>query len=346
MGRISRTSVAMGAVLLCTAAWLPGDALAQSHVIRLTHGMPEQMTSGQHAYAVVLKEIVEAQTGGDIEIRILGANSGGSEREQLQNVQAGITQMALASEITQPSFFEPALVWGIPFLFPSSAVAWEVLDGPFGQRYNEAFLDATGMRVLNHIESGFRSIFNSQKPIRTPADLAGMRIRTGENPVHMEMMSSLGASPTPIAWAEVYGALQQGVVDGMENPPGLFYAMRFFEHQDYLTVNRHLYSVHTAVINEAFFQSLPEQYQAILLEAAEVAKTVGRSTAFLNERVALENLVAEGIDIYVPTPEEFDEFRSLGRPGALELVRAEVGDEWVDGVLTAVEEAQTALQGR
>lgn len=346
MTQMSRITQTIGAALLCSVAWMPGEVQAQSHVIRLTHGMPEQMTSGQHAYAVVLKEIVESLTGGDIEIRILGANAGGSEREQLQNVQMGITQMALVSEITQPSFFEPALVWGIPFLFPSSAVAWEVLDGPFGQQYNQAFLDATGVRIINHIESGFRSIFNSQKAIRSPEDLAGMRIRTGENAVHMALVSGLGGSPTPIAWAEVYGALQQGVVDGMENPPGLFYAMRFFEHQSHLTINRHLYSIHTAVINEAFFQSLPEEYQGILLEAAETAMTVGRSTAFLAERAALENLAAEGIEIYIPTPEEFEAFRDLGQPGAVELVRAEIGDEWVDGVLEAVAEAQARLQGR
>lgn len=344
VSKINAKALLSGAALaIAMAAMAPATADAQDYVIRLSHGMPEEMESGQHAYAVVFKEFVEAQTGGDVEVRILGANVVGAEREQLQSVQTGINQMLLVSEITQPSFFEPALIWGIPFLFPSSAVAWEVLDGPFGERYNQEFLDATGVRILNHIESGFRSIFNSERPIHSPEDLDGLRIRTGENAVHMELMSSLGASPTPISWSEVYTSLQQGVVDGMENPPGLFYSMRFYEHQDYLTVNRHLYSLHSAMINEAFFQSLPEDYQAIVLEGAEVAKTVGRSTAYLAERAALDQLREEGIEVYIPTTEEYEAFRDLGQPNALQLVRDEVGDDWVDGVLTAVDEAAAGL---
>lgn len=339
----SRVLLSSAAVSLVMGTMLTASADAQDYVIRLSHGMPEEMESGQHAYAVIFKEIVEAQSGGDIEVRILGANVVGAEREQLQSVQTGINQMLLVSEITQPSFFEPALIWGIPFLFPSSAVAWEVLDGPFGERYNEEFLDATGVRILNHIESGFRSIFNSERPIQTPEDLEGLRIRTGENAVHMELIESLGGSPTPIAWSEVYTSLQQGVVDGMENPPGLFYSMRFYEHQDYLTVNRHLYSIHSAMINEAFFQSLPEGYQDIVLEAAEVAKTVGRSTAYLAERAALDNLREEGVEVYIPTTEEYEAFRELGQPSALQLVRDELGDDWVDGVLSAVDEASSEL---
>ena len=338
--------MAFGARLLFTLVSFPGVAVAQSHVIRLTHGMPEQMTSGQHAYATIFKEIVEAQTAGDIEVRILGANAGGSEREQIQNVQTGITQMAVASEITQPAFFEPAKIWSIPFLFPSSAVAWEVLDGPFGDEYNDAFREATGVRIVNHIESGFRSIFNSKKEIRSPADLVGMKIRTGENEVHMAFVSGLGGSPTPISWGEVYGALQQGVVDGMENPPGLFYSMRFFEHQSNLTITNHLYSIHSVIMNEAFFQALPEEYRDIVLEASETAKTIGRSATYLAARDALGNLTSEGIEIYYPTPTELAAFRDVGQPPALALVRKDVGDEWVDRLLTAVTDAQTTLHAK
>jgi C4-dicarboxylate-binding protein DctP len=248
------------------------------------------------------------------------------------------------SEITQPFFFKPALVLGTPFLFPSSEVAWAVFDGPWGQKYNEAFRKQTGIRIVGHIESGFRSFFNSKKPIKTPADLAGMKIRTGENAVHMAMVRALGGSPAPVSWTEVYTALQQGVVDGMENPPGLFYSMKFYEQQKYLTLDKHLYSVHTAMINEAFFQGLPADLRGIIMAASELATTIGRSQAYLLERNALEKLKAAGIQIYDPTPAEFAQFRKLGQPAALELVRKEVGNEWVDGVLKAVEEAEKAVR--
>jgi TRAP-type transport system periplasmic protein len=156
-------------------------------------------------------------------------------------------------------------------------------------------------------------------------------------------MKAMGANPTPIAWPEVYTALQQGVVDGMENPPGLFYSMKFHEQQKHLTLNKHLYSLHTAMINEGFFQSLPEDLKKFVVESADLAKTIGRSQAFLLERVALERLKEAGVQIHTPTPAEFDAFRKLGQPPALELVRKEIGNEWVDGALKAVADAEKSL---
>lgn len=332
-----------GAILsIALAGALP--AVAADHVIRLSHGMPEALESGQHAWAIVFKEAVESRSGGKIEVRILGNNSAGNERQQLERVQNGINQMLLVSEITQPFFFKPALVLGMPFLFSSSEVAFAVLDGPFGQRYNEEFRKATGVRVLNHIESGFRSFFNSKREIRTPADLAGLKIRTGENAVHMAMVKALGANPTPISWTEVYNALQQKVVDGMENPPGLFFSMKFHEQQKYLTLNKHLYSVHTAMINEAFFQKFPEDLRATVIVSAGLATTIGRSQAFLLERSAIERLKAAGLQVYTPTQAEFDQFRKLGQPPAIELVRKEIGNEWVDAALRAVTDAEKSLK--
>jgi C4-dicarboxylate-binding protein DctP len=319
-----------------------GVAQAQT-VIRISHGMPEVLESGQHAWAVIFKEAVESGSGGKLEVRILGNNAAGNERQQLERVQNGINQMALVSEITQPFFFKPALVFGMPFLFSTSEVAWEVLDGAFGQRYNEAFFKATGVRIVGHIESGFRSLFNSKHPVKSPEDLKGMKIRTGENAVHMAMIRALGANPTPISWTEVYTALQQKVVDGMENPPGLFFAMKFYEQQKFLTLNRHLYSIHTAMINERFFQGLPADLKGLMLSSAHLATTIGRSQAYLLERSAVDKLRKQGIEVYTPTPQEFDRFRQLGRPPAEQLVRKEIGNEWVDAAVQAVDQAEKKL---
>ncbi len=333
--------VALGGAL---AAGLLMLATAQAQtVIRISHGMPEVMDSGQHAWAVIFKENVESASAGKLEVRILGNNAAGNERQQLERVQNGINQMALVSEITQPFFFKPALVLGMPFLFSSSEVAWHVLDGPFGQRYNDEFRKATGVRIVGHIESGFRSLFNSKHPVKSPEDLKGMKIRTGENAVHMAMIRALGANPTPISWTEVYTALQQKVVDGMENPPGLFYSMKFYEQQKFLTLNRHLYSIHTAMINERFFQGLAPELKRTVLSSAQLATTIGRSQAYLLERSAIEKLKKEGIQVYTPTVPEFDRFRKLGRPPAEQLVRKEIGNDWVDAALKAVDQAEKEL---
>lgn len=335
----TRVLAIAGVMLASLLSWGMVQA-QQATVIRISHGMPETLDSGQHAWALIFKEAVESGAGGRLEVRILGNNTGGNERQQLERVQNGINQMALVSEITQPFFFKPALVLGMPFLFSSSQLAWHVLDGPFGQRYNDEFRKATGVRVLGHIESGFRSVFNSKHVIKTPDDLKGMKIRTGENPVHMAMIRALGANPTPISWTEVYTALQQKVVDGMENPPGLFYSMKFFEQQKFLTLNRHLYSIHTAIINDRFLQGLPNDLKRLVMSSANLATTVGRSQAFLLERSAIESLKKQGVQVYNPTAEEFERFRKLGRPPAEELVRKEIGNDWVDRALRAVDDAE------
>jgi len=346
--RITRPGAGMLGKWLAIAGTLAALSFAQpakaaDYVIRLSHGMPATMEADEHAWATIFKESVEANSGGRIEVRILANNSAGNERQQLQKVQNGINQMTLVSEITQPFFFKPAMVLGIPFLFPSSEVAWTVMDGPFGQRYNEGFLKATGVRVLNHIESGFRSIFNAKRPIHSPADLAGLKIRTGENPVHLAMMKGMGANPTPIPWPEVYTSLQQHVVDGMENPPGLFYTMKFYEQQKYLTLDKHLYSLHSAMINEKFFQSLPPDLKKVVLDAAYLAKTIGRSQGYLLERSAVGKLEAKGIQVYTPTAAQEKEFHDHGQGPALAVVRKNLGDEWVDAILKAVKQAQAQI---
>ena len=348
MQKRPRLQWVMSLFVLTFAALLfvAGGAEGAKYVIKFAHGMPMQMESDQHALAVVFKNIVEAGSGGEIEVRILGANTGGNERQQLERVQTGILEMCNVSEGTQHLFFKPALILGMPFLFGSSSVAWEVMDGPFGKAYDEAFLKGTGVRILGHTESGFRSLFNSKRPIKTPADLRGLKIRTMENPAHMAMMKGLGASPTPIAWTEVYTSLQQKVVDGMENPPGLFYLMKFHEQQKYLTVNRHLYSLHTTMVNEKFFQSLPKKYQDLVTEAARTGTVVGRAVGYIAEMTAVEDLKKKGIEVYVPTPEEYQQFRALGRPPAEKYIRSEIGDDWVDKALKAVAEAEAKVAGR
>lgn len=332
---------AAAAIAALGLSTLPG--YSADVILRLSHTTQENMAQGSHVWATVFKEMVESGSNGAIEVRILGANAAGAEREQLEKTQAGINQMTINSEILMPSFFPPARVLGIPFLFRSNAVAWDVLDGEFGTEFNSAWQDATGLRVLGVMNAGFRSFFNNTKEVQAPADLVGLKIRTGENDAHMAMVRALGGSPVPIAWSEVYTSLQQGVVDGMENPPGLAYAMKFHEHQKYLTLDRHLFSIHAAMINESVFQSLTPEQQVLVKEAARTATIVSRGVVLLDERKALEDLKGAGVEIHEPTVEEYTQFRNLGRPHVEEMVRKDIGDEWVDKLLGSIEAAEASV---
>lgn len=334
---------AAAAALAAAAIGGPTTAAADT-ILRLSHTTAERMDQGSQAWAVIFKEKVEAETGGAVKVQILGANAAGAEREQIQKAQTGINQMTLNSEILMPSFFKPAQVLGIPYLFSSDAVAWEVLDGPFGKDFNEAWRKATGLRIVGVLNAGYRSFFNGKKPVQSPADLKGLKVRTGENQAHIAMVRALGGNPAPIAWSEVYTSLQQGVVDGMENPPGLAYAMKFHEHQKYLTLDRHLFSIHAAMINEKVFQSLTPAQQAIVTEAARTATVIARATVVLNERKALEDLQKAGVQIHTPTQKEYAQFRDLGRPPVEAMVRKEIGNEWVDKLMTNISKAEKAVR--
>ena len=326
------------------AAVPPAEAQQKKILIRSAHHMPETPDSDEHAAAQTFKQIVESKSKGQIEVRVIPNNQIGNEGQGFEQVQNAIIEMDQVSEGTMPRFFKPALLLGLPFLFPSSEVAWDVLDGPFGKEYDEAFRKATGVRILGHGESGFRSMFNRVREIRSPKDMAGMKIRTMENPAHVAMMKGLGANPTPVSWTEVYSALQSGVVDGMENPPGLFYIMKFYEQQKFLSVVKHLYSVHSIIVNDKFFSGLSREHQDLILEAGRAATLAGRKTAVEAETAAIENLKKRGIQVYFPTEAEYNEFRRLGQPGAEKYVREQAGDRWVDLIKKAVVDAEVKLK--
>ncbi|WP_397475993.1 TRAP transporter substrate-binding protein DctP [Pusillimonas sp.] len=338
-----RTTAVAALAAAATFSAIPAGVAAAATTLRISHTTAESMQQGSHVWAVVFKEMVEDRTGGEVKVQILGANAAGGEREQLQKAQTGINQMTINSEILMPSFFKPAQILGIPYLFRSDAVAWQVLDGDFGKEFNDAWRQATGLRILGVMNAGFRSFFNGSKQVQVPGDLKGLKIRTGENQAHIAMVRALGGNPVPIAWSELYTSLQQGVVDGMENPPGLAFAMKLHEHQKHLTLDRHLFSIHAAMINERTFQSLTPEQQAIVYEAAQTATTAARATVLLSERQALKDLEKAGLEIYAPTAEQYEEFRSLGRPPVEEMVRKDVGDEWVDKLLQGIDAAEASV---
>jgi C4-dicarboxylate-binding protein DctP len=122
--------------------------------------------------------------------------------------------------------------------------------------------------------------------------------------------------------------------------------MKFYEHQKYLTVDRHLYSLHTTIINERFFQSLPKKYQDLVTGAARTGTVVGRGVGYIAEMSAIGKLKKKGIQVYAPNHEEYEQFRKLGRPPAEKYIRSKIGDEWVDAALKAVAEAEAKVSGR
>ncbi len=246
--------------------------------------------------ATWFKDDVEKALPGKYDIVVHHSGALGSETQVLQQVQLGTTQMTVCTTGPIEAFAPEIKALEMPFLFPSYAAADKVLDGPIGQDL-AARLAKQGFFALHFLDNGFRNVTNSKHPVKSPADLAGMKIRTMEAPTHLAIWRAIGANPTPMAWP-IFTALQQGVIDGQENPVAIIHAAKLIEAgQKYLTLSRHVYSALVFLANKTFVDTLPEADRKVFLDAARAASLKGRTFIRDNEDKQLAELKAAGMQI-------------------------------------------------
>ena len=299
--------------------------------------------SSAQQFAVYFKTTVENRTGGALKVEIYPANQLGAEREVIEAVRMGSVEMACLSEGAMPGFFPPIQVLGQPYLFKNEAVAWRVLDGPFGQQLAAALRQKTGIRLLGFGENGMRHFTNNVRPIRKPEDLKGLRMRTMETPAHMEMMKALGASPVAVPSPETYTAMQQKLVDGQENPLTVINFFKYDEVQKYLTTDGHIYSPHVIIANDKWFKSLSAEQQGIVQEAVNIGKVVARGTLQNLLVASADTLKKRGMDIYTPSAAEKEAFRKAAQGPVKDWLVKQVGKEWVDRLDAATRDAEKDL---
>ena len=326
-------------LLLAFLAYTGGviSAEAQPITIKIAHSDPVDPCKVQkHAQALAIKSMVESETGGRVKVEVYGAGALGGEREYLEGVNIGTIQMGVASG-PMAGFFKEAMIFDVPYLFASADIVWKVLDGPFGAKLANLLQTKTNMINLTYGETGFRNFTNSLRPIRSPADLKGMKVRVMETPIYMELIKSLGGSPTPIAWPEVYTSLKQKVVDGQENPVSTIQYAKLYEVQKYLTLDGHSYGVDWTVINKNFFGGLPADIKMIVKRAAIISGTINRGVKQLNEKLGTAEL-AKHMEIYSPTPAEKELFRKQAQPAVIKWLKTQIDPGLVDEALKAVDE--------
>jgi TRAP-type transport system periplasmic protein len=329
---------------MCLAVGLGATAVkAATYEIKFAHVDPADVfTSKKGAAGTVFKNIVEAESGGAVSVKLFPAGQLGGERELIEAVKLGTIQMAMVSAAIA-SYYKEAQVLDIPYLFSSAPVAWEVLDGSFGKEMAADCLKKTGLRVLAYGETGFRNFTNSTHPIKSPADMKGMKIRVMESPVYVNMVKGLGALPTPIAWPETYMALQQKVVDGQENPVSVIAANKFYEVQKFITLDGHSYGVDFILINDKFYQSLPKELQQDLKLAAINAGWSGRAIQQINSAIGIAQLQEKGMQVYKPNAAELNAFRQATQKPVIEYIEKQIGKAWIDKLQKAVKDAEAAL---
>ena len=335
---LKQTSMKRTLAASIAAVSLMAAATASAQTLRFAHVDPDDWTSSKKGAAgQVFKNLVEAET--DLTVELYPAGSLGGETELIEGAQDGTISIAMVSG-AYANFCPAVAVTDIPYTFPSAPVAWQVMDGEFGTALAEHCLQQTGLRTLAYGETGFRHFTNSVRPINSPEDMQGLKFRVQTIPLYLEMVSALGGEPQGIAWGEVPTALATGVVDGQENPISVIYGNNFYEFQDYLTLDRHVYGVDHLLINDEIFQSLSEEEQAAVKRAAVVAGTTGRAIQQFNSAEGITKLEAEGMEITQPTAEQMEAFREAAQPPVQAYLSEELGDdaEWIERLSSAVEE--------
>jgi tripartite ATP-independent transporter DctP family solute receptor len=239
---------------------------------------------------------VEKRTNGRYKVQTFYTGSLGGERESVEAVQLGTQELTFTSTGPVPNFVPEAKILDVPFLFRDKAHARAVLDGPIGQEMLAKF-EPKGFKALAWAENGFRHMTNSKREVRAPEDLKGLKMRTMENPVHIAAYKGFGIVTTPMAFPEVFTALQQGTVDGQENPLSVIISAKFEQVQKHLSLTGHVYSPAIFLMNKATFDKLAPADKQAFVEAAKEGAKANRARVDEDDAKGVADLRAKGMTV-------------------------------------------------
>ena len=277
-------------------------------------------------------ETVTAKSGGNIKINLFPGGVLGGDAPNISALQGGTLEMVVMNSGILASQAKEFAVFDFPFMFASSQEADAVVDGPFGKMMLSK-LDAKSIHGLAYWELGFRNITNSKRPITKVDDIAGLKLRVIPNAINIDWVTALGANPTPMAFPEVYAAMEQKAIDGHENPFTVINANKFYEVQKYLAVTNHQYNPQTVIVSKKLWDTLSNDEKKIFSDAAAEAAIYQRKASREQSGAALENLKKNGMQVSEFSPAEMAKFREKMKP-VIEKHSAIVGADVV-GALQA-----------
>jgi tripartite ATP-independent transporter DctP family solute receptor len=284
------------------------------------------------AMATVFKSLVEAGTNGSVLVQTFPSGQLGKDKDVVQQVKAGVIQSGIHSVGGFASVYPLIGVLDIPFAFPNISKTYEVFDGPFGKKLAASIESKTGLHTIGFGDSGgFFQLTNSKRPIHTPADMAGVKIRTMGLDTHKAIITAMGGQPAAIAWSEVYTALQTGVADGQMNPIPIIAFAKFQEVQKYLTLSGHIFAPYVWVMNNDFWNSLTASEKEVVTYAAQSAIVAGRGMGRIIEASdrGLKEL-SKTMKVNTLTAAEKAEFKKVATPAVKKLIVEKFGAEGED----------------
>jgi tripartite ATP-independent transporter DctP family solute receptor len=301
------------ALSLAFAATLTLAQDIQERVIKFGH-----LVQPDHPISLGTKkfaERVEAKSGGKIKVREFGASALGSDTQQISALQGGVQEMVAPSTTVLASLVKEMSLIDFPFALSTPAQVDSLLGGPFGKALYDRLAER-GVIGLDYWETGFRNFTNSRKPITEVEDFKGMKIRVLANPLFVESFSALGANPVPLAFGELYGALESKAVDAQENPYSVVLSSKLHEVQRYMSVTNHVYTANAILISKRFWDKLSEAEKKILRESALEAGIYQRKLSRDSAQADRKALEAKGMKINDVPLTTIAKMRELTRPVA------------------------------
>ncbi len=290
------------------------------------------------------RDEIAKRTNGDVTVEIYWGGALASSNEDIVNgLQTGGFDFNLNGHGTYGDYTDAFFPFSIPYLFLSDEdYAAFVEDPEIFSMVAEKFEADTGIKLLSIWDTGFRNMTSNKGFVKSPDDMKGLKLRTMSDPYQIAAMQTLGAAVTPIAWGDLFTALQQGLCDAQENPILLINSAKLYEVQKYLTLTRHNVSASPITMNKAAFDTLPEKYQQVILEVAKETTAFQREKLYELNEVLMQRLIDNGMEVYDPTPEELAKFQEIVK-GSWPTIAQDVGQERFDFVVNKALAIQESL---
>ena len=325
---------------MVAVAALAAFGVAQAQISERTIKFATQNPKGHPLVMGMEKfaEIVKIKTDGKIKVNLFPGGVLGGDAPNVSALQGGTLEMVTMNSGILASQVKEFAIYDFPFLFGNGREADAVVDGPFGQKMHARLTDK-GIIGLTYWELGFRNMTNSKRPINKVEDLAGLKIRVIPNPINLDWVRALDANPTPMAFPEVYAALESKALDGQENPLSVVAANKFFEVQKHLTLTNHVYNPQSVIISKKFWDALSAQEKKIIADAAVEAGKYQRQVAREAAGTALDGLKKAGMQVTELPAAEMDKLRDKMRPVIAKYAVA-VGQEIVQDIQSELAKAR------
>lgn len=314
----------------------------QSETLRFATTLPEADNPETQAMKA-FEKYVEFHSGGDIDVQLLHGGVGG-DRELLESVRSNIFQMTATTDGALAAFYPKVQVFSTPYLFSSVRSAMKFMnDSAVMDDFVADVSKVTGLQIVGFAADGFRNFVNNKHPIRTPDDVKGLKLRSMESPVMISLMKSLGAAPTPIPFPESAMAIRQGVVDGGENPPSTVINGGWSDVIKYMSLDEHIFSAVFVYSNPSFLAKLNDQSRRAVLDGVQLYTSImlaGKGQGYLNDTQRIRD---KGVDVYVNTADEKALFRKQAQKPVLDFLSKELGADYVNNFILAVQKNEDAL---